>query len=106
MLDLTCCARAALRRAMDTSKPRISCVPINVGTGTGSTVLEMVAAMEKASGKKIAFSVAPRRPGDTEAVWAATGFAEEMMGWKAKYNVEDMCRDQWRWAEKYPKGYE
>ena len=97
---------AALRRVLDPSKERISCKAINVGTGTGSTVLEMVAAMEKASGKNIPYSVAPRRAGDTEAVWAATETAEAEMGWKAQYDVEAMCRDQWRWVSKYPKGYE
>lgn len=97
---------AALRRLLDDGKQRIRCQNINVGTGTGSTVLEMIAAMEKACGHAIPHSLAPRREGDTEAVWAATEYAEKEMGWKAKFNVEDMCRDQWRWAEMFPKGYE
>ena len=66
----------------------------------------MVAAMEKASGKKIPYTVTERREGDTEAVWAATDFAEKELGWKSSYNVEDMCRDQWNWVSKYPRGYE
>lgn len=96
----------ALSRVLDTSKAKIHCKAINVGTGTGSSVLEMVAAMEKACGKRIPYAFAPRRAGDTEAVWAATEMAQHEMGWKAKYTVEDMCRDQWRWASMFPKGYE
>jgi UDP-glucose 4-epimerase len=91
---------------LDPAKEAITWKAINVGTGTGSTVLEMVAAMEKASGKKVPFSVTGRRAGDTEAVWAATELAEREMEWKSKYNVEDMCRDQWNWVSKYPRGYE
>lgn len=97
---------AALRRLIDESKPPIAWKPINVGTGNGYTVLEMVAAMESACGHKIPYSIAPRRTGDTEAVWAAPELAEKELGWKAKYNVKDMCRDQWNWACKFPKGYE
>ena len=106
VLALTRRARAALRRLLDGGKQRIRCQPLNVGTGTGSTVLEMIAAMEKACGHKIPHSFVPRRAGDTEAVWAATEHAEQEMGWKSKFTVEDMCRDQWRWAEMFPKGYE
>jgi UDP-glucose 4-epimerase len=97
---------AALRRLVDEGKPSITWKAVNVGTGNGYTVLEMVAAMEKACGHKIKYSFAPRRTGDTEAVWAATELSEKELGFKAKFNVEDMCQDQWNWARKYPKGYE
>lgn len=66
----------------------------------------MVAAFEKASGKKVEYRLTDRRPGDSVAVWAATGLAETELGWKTKLNVDDMCRDQWAWASKYPQGYE
>lgn len=69
-------------------------------------MLEMVAAMRKAAARDIPYEFAPRRGGDTEAVWAATGAAEAELGWKARFTVEDMCRDQWNWAQKYPRGYE
>ena len=81
-------------------------VAINLGTGTGTTVLEMVAAFEKASGKPVPLEMAPRRAGDTVAVWAATETAEKALGWKAKKGVDEMCVDQWRWASMNPKGYE
>jgi UDP-glucose 4-epimerase len=50
--------------------------------------------------------VMERRAGDSEAVWAATGHAKEMLGWEAKRNVDDMCSQQWLWATKYPQGYD
>lgn len=86
--------------------PDIGCVPINLGTGTGTTVLEMVKAFEEASGKKVAYKLVDRRAGDSVAVWAATETAERELGWKTKLDINDMCRDQWKWASLYPKGYE
>ena len=63
-------------------------------------------AFEKASGKEVKYKLADRRGGDTEAVWAATETAEKELGWKTKLDVDDMCRDQWKWASENPKGYE
>jgi UDP-glucose 4-epimerase len=79
---------------------------VNLGTGTGTTVLEMVAAFEKASGKKVPLELVARRGGDTVAVWAATGSAEAALGWRASRGIDAMCADQWRWASMNPKGYE
>ncbi|KAK4486347.1 hypothetical protein RD792_009019 [Penstemon davidsonii] len=66
----------------------------------------MVAAFEQASGKKIPLVTAARRPGDAEILYASTEKAERELNWKAKYGVEEMCRDQWNWASKNPYGYE
>ncbi len=66
----------------------------------------MVAAFEKASGKKVPYKLMERRPGDSVAVWAATETAETELGWKSKFTVDDMCLHQWQWATKYPQGYE
>ncbi|GAB4834569.1 UDP-glucose 4-epimerase 5 [Ancistrocladus abbreviatus] len=87
------------------SDPNIGCEVYNLGTGKGTTVLEMVAAFEKASGKKIPLVMAGRRPGDAEIVYASTEKAERELNWKAKYGIEEMCRDQWNWASKNPYGY-
>eukprot|EP00892_Ulva_mutabilis_P001884 jgi/Ulvmu1/11697/UM008_0108.1 len=106
VVDLAEAHVAALQRVLDTSKGKFGCRPINVGTGRGSTVLEMVAAMEQASGRDIPYEFADRREGDTEAVWAATAVAQAELGWTSRLTVEDMCRDQWKWAQKYPYGYE
>ncbi|CAA3031642.1 UDP-glucose 4-epimerase GEPI48 [Olea europaea subsp. europaea] len=66
----------------------------------------MVAAFEKASGKKIPLVMAGRRPGDAEVVYASTEKAERELNWNAKYGIDEMCRDQWNWASKNPYGYE
>eukprot|EP00199_Chlamydomonas_sp_CCMP681_P001939 CAMPEP_0119108910 /NCGR_PEP_ID=MMETSP1180-20130426/16114_1 /TAXON_ID=3052 ORGANISM="Chlamydomonas cf sp, Strain CCMP681" /NCGR_SAMPLE_ID=MMETSP1180 /ASSEMBLY_ACC=CAM_ASM_000741 /LENGTH=350 /DNA_ID=CAMNT_0007094587 /DNA_START=101 /DNA_END=1153 /DNA_ORIENTATION=+ len=84
----------------------LGCKAINLGTGTGSSVLEMVESFKKASGKAVPYKVLERRAGDSVEVWAGTALAEKELGWKAKYTVDDMCKDQWRWATKYPQGYE
>jgi len=88
------------------ANPDIGCIPYNLGTGTGSTVIEMIKAFEKASGKKVNYKVVPRRGGDSTAVYAATETAKKELGWKSKLDVDDMCRDQWAWATKHPKGFE
>lgn len=104
VMDLGDAHVAGLRKLM--ADPEFGCRPINVGTGRGSSVLEMVRAFEKASGVQVNYQIVDRRPGDSVAVWASTELAEEELGWKAKYDVLDMCRDQWRWATKYPQGFD
>lgn len=79
---------------------------INLGTGNGSSVLEVVHAFEKASGVKIPVVYKDRRPGDVEYSYANVEKAEKLLGWKAEYNIEDMCKDSWNWQSKNPKGYE
>ncbi|GMH28838.1 hypothetical protein Nepgr_030681 [Nepenthes gracilis] len=93
---------AALNKLSD---PNIGCEVYNLGTGKGTTVLEMVGAFENASGKKIPLVMADRRPGDAEIVYASTEKAAQELNWKAKYGIEEMCRDQWNWASKNPYGY-
>ncbi|OAY83151.1 UDP-glucose 4-epimerase GEPI48 [Ananas comosus] len=83
----------------------VRCEVYNLGTGKGTSVLEMVAAFEKASGKKIPLVIAGRRPGDSEILYGSTIKAEKELKWKAKYTIEDMCQDQWNWASKNPYGY-
>ncbi|AES93937.1 putative UDP-glucose 4-epimerase [Medicago truncatula] len=83
----------------------IGCEVYNLGTGKGTSVSEIVRAFEHASGKKIPLVKAGRRPGDAEIVYASTEKAERELKWKAKYGIDDMCRDQWNWASKNPYGY-
>ncbi|KAB1215459.1 UDP-glucose 4-epimerase GEPI48 [Morella rubra] len=87
-------------------EPSIGCEVYNLGTGRGTSVLEMVAAFEKASGKEIPLVMSGRRPGDAEVVYASTEKAEKELNWKAKYGIDEMCRDQWNWASKNPYGYD
>ena len=63
-------------------------------------------AFEQASGKEVKYKLVDRRAGDSVAVWAATETAEKELGWRTKLDINDMCRDQWKWASLYPKGYE
>ncbi|KAI4315383.1 hypothetical protein L6164_028198 [Bauhinia variegata] len=104
VMDLADGHIAALRKLFNTEN--IGCTAYNLGTGNGTSVLEMVAAFEKASGKKIPVKMCPRRPGDATAVYASTEKAQKELGWKAKYGVEEMCRDQWNWASNNPWGYQ
>uniref|UniRef100_A0A0E0QU40 NAD-dependent epimerase/dehydratase domain-containing protein n=1 Tax=Oryza rufipogon TaxID=4529 RepID=A0A0E0QU40_ORYRU len=94
---------AALEKLFAT--PDIGCVAYNLGTGCGTTVLEVVKAFEEASGKKIPIKICPRRPGDCTEVYASTDKAKKELGWSARFGIEDMCRDQWNWAKKNPYGY-
>ncbi|MCC5803220.1 UDP-glucose 4-epimerase GalE [Rossellomorea vietnamensis] len=77
----------------------------NLGTGQGYSVLELVAAFEKASGQKIPYKIAPRRPGDIAECYADPSKAERELGWKAEKSLEEMCLDSWRWQEGNPEGY-
>jgi UDP-glucose 4-epimerase len=103
VIDLADGHIAALRKLEDC---KIGCEVYNLGTGNGTSVLEMVDAFEKASGKKIPLVIAGRRPGDAEVVYASTERAESELNWKAKYGIEEMCRDLWNWASNNPYGYD
>jgi UDP-glucose 4-epimerase len=78
----------------------------NIGTGTGYSVLDIVKAYEKATGKKIPYKITPRRPGDIDMCYADPTKAYEKLGWRAEYNIEDMCRDANNWQMKNPNGYD
>lgn len=80
-------------------------VPINLGTGRGYSVLEVVKAFEAASGRPIAFRIAPRRPGDVAACYADPGAARRLLGWEATHTLDQMCADHWRWQSGNPQGY-
>jgi len=77
----------------------------NLGSGRGTSVLEMVAAFEKASGRKIPYVIAPRRAGDIAEVYADCSLAEKELGFKTKRDVYDMCKDLWNWQSQNPNGY-
>jgi UDP-glucose 4-epimerase len=78
---------------------------INLGTGKGVSVLEMVNAMKKASGKDIAYKLVDRRPGDVAINFASPEKAKTELGWTAKNGVDDMCKDSWNWQSNNPNGY-
>ncbi len=81
-------------------------VTYNLGTGQGYSVLEMVAAFEKACGNKIAYEIVDRRPGDIAACYADPALAEKELGWKTEKGIDEMCEDTWKWQSQNPEGYE
>jgi UDP-glucose 4-epimerase len=80
-------------------------VPVNLGTGIGYSVLDLVTAASKAVGRDIPYVIGDRRPGDVEAVWSDPAFAKELLGWEAVRSLDEMCADNWRWQESNPDGY-
>ena len=78
----------------------------NLGSGQGTSVLEMIHAFERASGRDIPYDVVDRRPGDLPAFWADPSKAEQELGWTTSRTVDDMCRDTWTWQSQNPQGYD
>lgn len=78
----------------------------NLGTGKGYSVLDVVNAFIKASGKQVPYRIGPRRDGDLAAVYSDPSKAERELGWKTKFDLERMCADSWRWQSQNPNGYE
>ena len=77
----------------------------NLGTGNGCSVLDVIHAYEKAVGHELPYQVGPRRAGDIAFSYGDPSKAERELGWKAQYNIEDMCADSWRWQSQNPNGY-
>ena len=77
----------------------------NIGTGVGYSVLDMIKAFGKACGHEIPYKIAPRRPGDVAECYANCDLAAEKLGFKAEHNLDDMCRDLWKWQSMNPNGY-
>ncbi len=82
------------------------CTAVNLGTGRGYSVLEVVAAAARACGRDIPHEVVARRPGDIAACWADPSLAGNLLGWKAELDLDRMCADHWRWQKANPAGYE
>lgn len=81
-------------------------ITVNLGTGQGTSVLELVKAFKEASGRDVPVNFAPRRSGDIAAFWADPSQAASLLGWQAEYDISDMCRDQWAWQSQNPNGFE
>ena len=93
-------------KALDRLLKVKGCEVYNLGTGKGYSVLDVVKAFEKASGLKINYRIAPRRAGDVACCYADATKAKEVLGWQAKYDIDDMCADSWRWQSQNPNGLE
>jgi UDP-glucose 4-epimerase len=83
----------------------VGCKAVNLGTGNGVSVLQLVDGMVRASGKSVPFTIAPRRPGDVASLYADPTMADNFLKWKAKLGVDAMCEDTWRWQSTNPYGY-
>ncbi|MCX9156905.1 UDP-glucose 4-epimerase GalE [Niveibacterium sp. 24ML] len=92
------CALERLRR-------QEGCFAVNLGTGVGYSVLDMVAAFERGSGRPVPYRIAPRRAGDIAACYADPAMAAELLGWRAGRDLDAMCADTWRWQQQNPNGY-
>ena len=93
---------AALRHLMDSSGRSFTA---NLGTGRGHSVLELVRAFERASGRPIPYDIVARRPGDVAACYADASRARELLSWQATRGIDEMCADSWRWQQSNPNGY-
>ena len=93
---------AALRRLLD----HAGSFTVNLGTGQGHSVLEVVAAYAAASGRELPYAVVPRRAGDVAAVYADPTRAQALLGWRAELDLARMCADSWRWQSLNPRGFE
>lgn len=81
------------------------CIVVNLGTGVGYSVLDVIKAFEAASGKRVRYRIGRRRPGDVAACYADPRLAVQLLGWRAQRDLLAMCQDQWRWQKQNPKGY-
>lgn len=84
----------------------VGCEAVNLGTGKGVSVLELIDGMSKATGEPVPYEVADRRPGDVAQLYADPSKAAEMLNWKADLGTKEMCEDTWRWQKANPMGYE
>ena len=96
---------SALNWMMKEEKSKSICREINLGTGRGTSVLELVNLFEKETGIKIPYKFAPRRNGDNASSYADPSLAKSLLNWEAKKSIENMIEDTWRWQSKNPKGY-
>ena len=93
-------------KAVDYALAHTGVEAINLGTGTGYSVLDLVKAFKCANGVDVPYIIAPRRAGDIATCYSNPAKALELLGWRAEKTVEDMCRDSWRWQSQNPKGYD
>ncbi|QYM73301.1 UDP-glucose 4-epimerase GalE [Pseudochrobactrum sp. Wa41.01b-1] len=102
-IHVTDLAEGHLRALAKLDEPK--CMAINLGTGEGYSVLDVIKAFEHVSNQQIRYEIAPRRPGDVASCYADPAHAKELLGWSAKKTLREMCADMWNWQSKNPNGY-
>ena len=101
VVDLAIGHVKALQRLLN----RPGVLTVNLGTGQGASVLELIRAFSVASERPVPYSIVSRRAGDLSAYWAQPAYAQEELGWRAQHSLDDICRDAWRWQSNNPNGY-
>jgi UDP-glucose 4-epimerase len=102
VVDLAAGHVAALRHLLEARQS----VTVNLGTGQGYSVLDVVKAFERASGRPVPYQIVDRRPGDIAACYADPSQAKQVLGWQAQCGLDQMCEDSWRWQSMNPHGFE
>lgn len=92
-------------KAVEWTMKNVACDEFNLGTGNGTSVLQLKDAFERASGVKIPYVIDPRRPGDPDEVYADASKAAKVLNWRAEKTIDDMCKDSWNWQKNNPNGY-
>ena len=93
-------------KALNALQQRAGLMTVNLGTGKGYSVLDVVRAFEAASGKPVAYKIAPRRAGDIAECYADPALAAELLDWRAERGIDEMCADAWRWQSSNPRGFD
>lgn len=93
-------------KAVDWALQNTGCEPFNLGTGNGTSVLQLRDAFVRNTGVDVPYVIDPRRPGDPDEVYADASKAKNILGWEAKFGIDEMCEDTWRWQSNNPKGFE
>ena len=91
--------------AVDYARSHTGVEAINLGTGIGYSVLDLVKTFERVNGVPVPYVISPRRPGDVATCYSNPAKAKALLGWEAQLDLEDMCRDAWRWQSNNPNGY-
>jgi UDP-glucose 4-epimerase len=91
--------------ALDYLQQHPGVLTVNLGTGKGTSVFQLIHAFERASGVRIPYEVVPRRSGDLPEYYAQVDYAQAVLGWKAEHDIDRMCQDSWRWQSQNPKGF-
>ena len=91
-------------KALESLK-QAQCVEVNLGTGKGQSVLDLVHAFQRVSGKTVPYVIAARRDGDVASCYANSSLAEQYLNWKAEFTLEQMCNDHWQWQKNNTNGY-
>ena len=92
-------------KALQTLQDKPQVLKVNLGTGNGYSVMDVIRAFEKASGKDIPYQIVGRRLGDIDSCYADPAYALEKLGWSAEHDLDEMCEDTWRWQLQNPDGY-